>query len=106
MTGLGLDELWCTLIAVPRYKLRAAPGIRALVGRIEGHRHRALDGFQADAGLTTYLGYRAQQSLGVGMLGRVKNLSHAAKLDDLAQVHDCDLIGHVGDYPQVVGDKT
>ena len=45
-----------------------------------------------------------KQTLGVVVLRRVEDLLDAALFDDVAAVHDHDLIGDVGDHAHVVGD--
>ncbi len=48
---------------------------------------------------------RPQQAPGVGMLGRAEDLVRRRGLDDPARVHHHDLVGHLGDHPEVVGDQ-
>ena len=48
-------------------------------------------------------GNGTKQALGVLVTGIVENLIHRAPLADPAGVHDNDLVAHIGDHAQVVG---
>ena len=50
-------------------------------------------------------GNRRQQRLGVGMAGREKQFLGRRDLDDLAEIHDRDLVADMGHHRQVVGDE-
>ena len=51
------------------------------------------------------LGLRRQQALGVGVLRAGEQGGVRALLDDLAVAHDADMVGHLADDAEVVGDQ-
>ena len=59
----------------------------------------------APLGLALELRVGAEQLLGVGVLGRVEDLVDRPVLDDLAEIHDRDVVGDLGDDADVVGDE-
>src|SRR5262245_33422602 len=67
---------------------------------------RRLTGDGVEGILATELRDRTKQGFGVGVLGIREELTHPTVLDDLASVHDRDLIAHFGDNTEVVGDEN
>src|SRR5579884_1405824 len=67
------------------------------IGRLTGDRQQLL--------LTAEPRHRAEQRLRIGMLRRVEEVAHAARLDDLAGVHDRELVAHARDDAEIVGDE-
>ena len=91
---------------VVRVRVRAARREAARVGQIDEIRRPAGDRGQpalADA-FALELRQRAEQRLGVRMLRMVEQLLRRRLLDDLAGVHDGDLVGRLGDDAHVVRD--
>ena len=82
----------------------AARGEAAAVGRPAHVGHAALDRGQALA-LLVEARDRAQQAHRVGMLGPREEIADGGALDDLAGVHDGDIVGHLGDDAEIVGDQ-
>src|SRR5712692_3615612 len=83
---------------VPAAGMKSTAGGR--VGKVRG---LARDDVQRLLGAE--LRYRVQQRPSVGMLGVVEQAAHRLHLHDLARVHHCDLVAHLGHDPQVVGDE-
>ena len=78
---------------------------RAAGRAVEGMRQGAGDDGQGHAGLAVEARDRAQQGLGVGMLGRVEDVVDRALLHDAAEIHDDDVARHLRDHAEVVGDE-
>src|SRR5258708_3053350 len=83
-------------VASARHEIGAARVERAADGTIIGMRNRAADGRQLVARLGEDARDRAQQRLGIGMLRRVEYLVDGAALDGAAEIHDDDIVGHLG----------
>ena len=67
-------------------------------------RDAALDGDQLLFVVQVQARHRVHQRPGVGVVRVVEDVVAAALFDDLARVHDDDVIGHIGHDTQVVGD--
>src|SRR5438132_4230036 len=80
----------------PRVK-GAARRQRGKIGRLARDREQLL--------LVAELWHRAEQRLGVGVLRRVEQVTHAARFDNLAGVHDRELVAHARDDAEVMGHK-
>ena len=48
---------------------------------------------------------RVEQRLGVGMVRRVEDLRHRSRLDDPSGIHHRELVAHLGDDAEIVGDE-
>ena len=82
--------------------VEVAAGMEGAPGRhVDGTRYVAGEQCQAGLGLR-HAGDGGQQGLGVGVGGGVDDGLGGADLDDLAEVHDGDALGHVGDDADVV----
>ena len=95
----GGSKSWHRLEGVRAARFEAASGRHT-----ERVRDGALDDVQALA-LRHVRGDGAQQPFRVGVLGPQDHVFHAARLDDLAGVHDGRLLHRLGDHGQVVGDE-
>src|ERR1700739_1369142 len=94
------------LLAPAAIEHERAPGMEAAsAGWIDRARHVALQDHRG--GHSPGLRYRhsGKQSLGVGMLRRGEDLLPGRHLDDLAEIHDRDTVGHVLDNGQIVADE-
>ena len=67
-------------------------------------RHHAVDHGEL-VGLLVEPRHRAEQTDGVGMLGRRKQRIDRRLLDHLAGIHHGDVVAHLGDDAEVVGDE-
>src|SRR5215213_1121311 len=87
--------------------VRASGSELAPLRQREQARHSAFDRFEPahPQPLFGQARHGPKQPLGVGMLRRVKYISHARVLDYAARVHDGDPVGGFGDDPEVVRDE-
>src|SRR5499433_1106106 len=74
--------------------------------RERGHvRHHAVDGGElVDAPIEPWNG--AEETDRVGVLRGCEQHIDRRALDDLAHIHDCDLVANLGDHPEIVGDEN
>ena len=56
-------------------------------------------------GTARMIGHRAQQRAGVGMARRGEQFRDRRELDDAAEIHHGDIVGHLRDHAHVVGDQ-
>ena len=96
-----------------RHLGRAAAGDHLGAARMEGASarprfgmgHRAADRRQPLARHRLHARHRAQQRARVRMAGCGEELSHRRELDDLAEIHDGHVVGHLRDHAHVVRDQ-
>src|SRR5262245_7646240 len=96
-----------------RRTLRAHAGDRVGTARMEGAAARAPervgdragDGWQQGARHHVHARDRLQECLRVRVLGRVEDLLDGALLHHPPQVHHDDVVGHLRDHTEVVGDE-
>src|SRR5216683_5513677 len=117
----GIDDLWLGEPAPGRPRatdlylwrfFESAARQRRGAARVKGAARRqggeigrlARDGEQLL--LAAELRHRAKQRLGVGMLRGVEQLAHRAGLDNLAGIHDRELVAHARDDAEVVGHEN
>ena len=79
---------------------------RTPLGFIERMRNRAGDRRQVHARRHRHRWNRTEQRLRVRMLGRVKDRVYGTLFHHETQVHDHDMIRHLRDHTQVVGDEN
>ena len=86
-------------------RLEAAARVeRAALRHVDQAGRGARDRQQPVAAVPVEARHRAQQSPGVGVLGLVEDLLRGAVLDRATGVHHQDVVGELGDHPEVVGD--
>ena len=95
-----------------RRRLDAAAGVRRGTARRERAAWRQggeIGRLALDCGETiATVGHpwnRAEQRLGVGMGGRGEDLRNRSMLDHPSGVHHCELVAHLGDDAEIVGDE-
>src|SRR5690554_2172396 len=74
-------------------------------GKVGQGRHAATNLVELVAGCG-HLGQGVEQSLGVGMLGVIDDLSRRPLLDDASGVHDQHTLRYLADHTQVMGDEN
>ena len=86
--------------------MRAAGAEDAALNLTHQRGHDARDGaqFRAAVGLARERD-AAQKPTGVGMRGRVKDVSDRAGLDQFTRIHHRDLVSHAGHNAEVMGDQ-
>ncbi len=77
----------------------------AACGPVERARHHAADRLQRGRVAHAEERDRLQQRLRVRMLRAAEDVGDGPSLDDPARVHDRDLVDHLGDHAEVVGDQ-
>jgi hypothetical protein len=87
-----------------RLHLRASWMKAAAAGKISGTRNVAGNGLET-VRMAAERWDRSNQSACVGMFGTLQNFVGGSEFDDLARIHDCDLIGDFCDEAQVVRDQ-
>ena len=103
---LGTCRAQCRLFGPAAVEDERAAGVEAAsLRRIDRARHVALedDGIAVGAGFGQRHGRK--QCLGVGMSWRRKDLAARGHLDDLAEIHHGDAVGHVLDDGEIVADE-
>src|SRR6266851_3068310 len=85
---------------------RAAGVVRTADRAVEWMRDRTRDRRQMRTRLGADARDRAQQCLCVRMLGAMEDRVDRPPLDDLAEVHDDDLVGHFGNDAHIVRDQN
>ena len=91
------------LLAAAVHRVHAARFERAARRRADHAGRGARDGGELAA--PSRGGQRLEQTLGVGVVVAVEQVPALGPLHHLPAVHDDDLVGHVGDDAQVVGDE-
>ena len=104
--GPDLAQLRLVLGAVVVARVAAAGGEAAGLGRVVQVGWTAGNGGQPPLAQVRALelGQRAEQRLGVGVLGVVEEVERRCVLDDLTGVHDDDVVRSLGDDAHVVRD--
>ena len=99
------DGTWVAAQPAGARLVRAA-GVERAPGRdVDQARRRTLHGREAVAPVAVQARHGAEQAPGVGMLRPTEQVLRAAVLHRAARVHDEDVVGELGDDPQVVGDQ-
>src|SRR5882724_6194870 len=93
-------QLRLLLVAEPWHKSHTTWMERAPRRPVIGMWYGAADRGQSFARVGVNPWNRAQEGLSVWMFRVVKNFVHGCLLDDAAQVHDHNGIGHLGDHAQ------
>src|SRR5512139_468797 len=101
----GILERGLVAVAAPGLERGAARMERAAGRAVERVRDRPGDRRQLHSGGGVDARDRLQQRLRVRVLGIVEDRVDRALLDDAAEVHDDDVVRHLGNHAEVVGDQ-